>query len=119
MTTVHVVMHDEPPSRVIIAIEYLRSLSSKTKTHGAMNDLQFYEIPGQKLTSAELNAQANAANLLSAYFAGKMSPNAWERKLLKRVSSAPILPPPDPDNCDCPACTKTKSVVDSTHIGKE
>ena len=67
-----------PPARVTVALGFLAQISAKTMQKVAINEHQFEVLDGQKLTTAEANAQATAANLLSDYFHGKLKPDYWE-----------------------------------------
>jgi len=67
------------PARVVAAMEFLDRLTHKTRTGAAINEDTIEKIDGQRLTTAESNAQATACNMLNDYFRGKMRPNYWER----------------------------------------
>lgn len=69
-----------PPARVRVALEFLSQISTKTMQKVAINEHQLEVLDGQKLTTAEANAQATAANLLSDYFHGKLKPDYWEER---------------------------------------
>ena len=67
------------PARVRIAMDFLQTLTIKQMTRAAVYESGAEQIPGQKLSDEEADAQATACNLLSQYFAGKLSPDEWER----------------------------------------
>jgi hypothetical protein len=71
---------ETPPARIRVAMEFLNSLTMKTMRRPYGNNMTIDVIPGQKLTKAELNTQATAANLLNDYFTGKMQPAQWEEQ---------------------------------------
>lgn len=104
------------PARVNKAMEFLSLLTQKTSTRAAVNDISIEQIHGQKLSSEELNAQATACNLLSSYFAGKLTPDIWEgikvdaaRKHVENGGIAGrlvhcIACAPNPPSPECPFC---------------
>ena len=72
---------EDVPPRVRFALEFLRELNLKGATRAAANDFMIEQIPGQKLTSDEVNARAAACSMLQDYFNGKMRLNIWEKDL--------------------------------------
>jgi hypothetical protein len=75
---------DTPPTRVLVAMEFLAFLSAKQQTRAASNAYQIELIKGLPLTTAESNAQASACNLLNDYFHGKVKSSPSD-KLQKEV----------------------------------
>lgn len=71
--------NNQPPARIRAAMEFLQNLSQKTMSEVAANDVGFETIDGQKLTTAEANAQASACHLLSDYFLGTLELDRWEK----------------------------------------
>jgi len=66
------------PMRVNKALEFVALMNQKTMTRAAVSESQIQQIDGQQLTSEEGACLATAANLLSHYFAGKLTPDVWE-----------------------------------------
>lgn len=73
----------EPPVRVQVAVAVLRELTGKTRSTCAINDLSIEIIDGQKLTHAEANLQASAANFLTDYLKGKDGCDKWEKEKVR------------------------------------
>jgi hypothetical protein len=69
----------EPPTRIQVALVFLQQLTSKTQPRVATNDISIERIEGQKLTTAEINAQATACNMLNDYFLGKLEPDVFDK----------------------------------------
>lgn len=73
------------PPRVQVAMEFLRRLDSKTAvvplpTYSG-DRYEVHPVDGQKLCDEEVAAQATACNLLSQYFAGKLTECQWDKPL--------------------------------------
>jgi hypothetical protein len=67
------------PARVRMAMEFLGMLTHKTMSRAAVSDIGIEVLPGQQLCDEEVATQATACNLLSRYFAGKLTPDCWEK----------------------------------------
>ena len=111
-----------PPARVRVALEFLMQLTVKTMTRAAISDIAIEEIPGQKLTSGEQDAQQSACQMLADYFRGHMEPDMREkeeRELLKRGLSGRdpglflrcMACAPGPINPNCRLCRGLGSVL--------
>ena len=74
---------DEPPARVLVAIQFLSALTFKQMTRAVVNDISIEIIPPPKFTGSEEAAQHAACDLLESYFQGRMELNDWEKSLLK------------------------------------
>lgn len=90
------------PARIHAALEYLQYCMLKQLSRAAVNDISIEVIPGQKLSTAEANAQASAANLLSAYFQGRMAINFWERLEASQLERE--APQGTATTLHCPSC---------------
>jgi len=70
------------PARVSKAFEFLHMMNHKQTSRpvAAACDiaLELQIIPGQTLTDEEANTVATACNMLTNYFAGKLTPDIWE-----------------------------------------
>ncbi len=75
---------ENPPARVIVAMEFLSMLTNKTAVRAVSNELSIEQISGQELTTAERNAQATACNVIGDYLRGTLSPNYWEKEVRTR-----------------------------------
>jgi len=75
---------EAPPLRVQVALEYITLMANKAASRIAANDLKIEEIPGQKLTKAELNTQTTAAHILNEYFLGKLPLDRFEKRDAKK-----------------------------------
>ncbi len=74
-----------PPLRIRVALDFLNQLSAKMAVRAACSESQVIELDGQKLTTAEANAQASACNLLVDYFLGSLKPDRWEKEAFDRI----------------------------------
>jgi len=67
------------PARVRMALEFLSMMTHKTMSRAAVSDIGIEVLPWQDLCDEEVATQATACNLLSRYFAGKLTPDVWEK----------------------------------------
>ncbi len=115
-------MAPECPARVRAAMEFLQQLSFKQMVRGVATEHVIDVIPGQKLTTAEANAQASAANMLSLYFQGKLRVNFWEKLERDQMNTGfGGLGPGTPINCvnciggapksKCPLCKGSGNLI--------
>lgn len=75
---------DEPPARVLVAMQYLRYATDKTADAVVPHGMGAETVGGQQLTRDEQEAMTNACSLLSTYFTGKLIPTRWEDGTLSR-----------------------------------
>ena len=62
-----------------MAMEFLSMMTHKAMSRAAVSDIGIEVLPGQQLCDEEVSTQATACNLLSRYFAGKLTPDCWEK----------------------------------------
>lgn len=117
-----------PPPRVEVAMGFLRQLTMKQMPHCAVNDISIEWRDGEKLTTAEANAQATACHMLNDYFLGKWKLNHWEKiqsnailnetegnchgpEFMGKIISCFACPQNSPPRRDCVFCKGEGSVL--------
>lgn len=73
------------PHRVLAAMEFVAQTSQKTQGRIAVYESGSDEYPGQELAPAEQFARDAAADLIAAYFSGKMSYDTMEQAEVRRI----------------------------------
>lgn len=93
------------PARVDKALEFIAMMSSKTMQRAVTNDTSIELIDGQKLTDDESTAVNAACNLLTAYFAGSLEPDTWERTKVESAKMQAKLGGQTGSLLNCVACS--------------
>lgn len=112
------------PARVIVALNLLDSLTRKTEGEVAIWDTGSERYDGQRLTEEELNLQATACNLVTAYLNGtykqtdlekrhnaKQAPAAGPGRIIGCVGCGGQRHQPDNPNEPCVLCGGTAFIL--------
>lgn len=84
---------NQAPARVLAAMSFLQDLTLKTMVRAAVdNHGSLQEVPGQKLSKEEQDAQAAACQLLADYFRTSYDLDQWENKQVGDACENPAVP---------------------------